>query len=142
MHAGASSSLGQSLRRDHVRSAVDIALNNGMAPQSLASLKDLVAPEVVRTIFRAFHKKSEARPSHLALMMAKTLISIAREWVKASPEHIDELKRLRSKLPGLEPGLSKKNKQVLIKLDDPGVLEPCSICPKFRLRARSAGSWK
>jgi integrase len=57
-----------------------------------------------------------------AVFAAKTLTSIAREWVRASPEHIDELKRLRSKLPGLETGLSKKNKQVLIRLDDPAVL--------------------
>lgn len=110
------------LRHDHVRSAVDIALNNGIAPQSLASLKALVAPDVVRTIFRALHKKSEGRPSHMALILAKTLISIAREWVKASPQHIDELKRLRSKLPSFEVGLSKKNKQVLVRLDDPRVL--------------------
>jgi integrase len=111
------------LRRDHVRSAVDIALNNGIAPHSLASLRDLVVVDVVRTIFRALHKKSDGRPSYLALMLAKTLISIAREWADASPEHIDELKRLRSKLPGFEAGLSKKNKQVLVRLDDPSVLE-------------------
>jgi integrase len=110
------------LRRDHVRSAVDIALNNGIAPQSLGSLRDLCVPQVVRIILRALHQKTGGSPSHIALMLAKTLTSIAREWVRASPEHIDELKRLRSKLPGLETGLSKKNKQVLIRLDDPAVL--------------------
>jgi hypothetical protein len=110
------------LRRDHIRSAVDIALNNGIAAQSLAFLRDLVVVDVVRAIFCALHKKSEGRPSHLALMLAKTLISIAREWVKAPPEQINELKRLRSKLPGFETGLSKKNKQVLIRIDDPAVL--------------------
>jgi integrase len=118
------------LRRDHVRSAVDIALNNGIAPQSLDSLTDLCVPQVVRIILRALHQKAEGRPSHLALMLAKTLISIAQEWVKASSEHIEELKRLRSKLPGLETGLSKKNKQVLIRLDDPAVLETLLDLPR------------
>ena len=85
-------------------------------------------PQVVRIILRALHQKAGGRPSHIALMLAKTLTSIAREWVRASPmEHIDELKRLRSKLPGLETGLSKKNKQVLIRLDDPAVLDACLI---------------
>jgi integrase len=117
------------LRRDHIRSAVDIALNHGIAPQSLAFLKNLVALDVVRTILRALHMKAEGKPSHSALLVAKTLISIAREWVKAPIEQIEELKRLRSRLPALEVGLSKKNKQVLTRLDSPGVLEALLALP-------------
>jgi integrase len=124
------------LRRDHIRSAVDCALNNGVAPQRLASLKDLVAPEVVRIILRALHQKADGKPCHMALMVAKTLISIAREWVKAPLEQIAELKRLRSRLPGLEIGLSKKNKQVLVRLDDPGVLDALLALPE-KLMARA-----
>jgi integrase len=55
--------------------------------------------------------------------MAKTLISIAREWVKAPTEQISELKRLRSKFPTLSPGLTKKNKQLLARLDGPGAID-------------------
>jgi integrase len=69
-------------------------------------------------------------------MVAKTLISIAWEWVKAPLEQIAELKRLRSRLPGLEVGLSKKNKQVLVRLDDPGVLDALFALPE-KLKARA-----
>jgi hypothetical protein len=78
---------------------------------------------MVRMIFRALHNRAGGESSHIALIMAKTLISIAREWVKAPTEQISELKRLRSKFPTLSPGLTKKNKQLLARLDGPGAID-------------------
>ena len=74
-------------------------------------------------IFRALHKKAEGKPSHLALMMAKTLISIAREWVKAPPEQIAELKRLRSKLPDPSGGPQQEEQAASGALDGPGCID-------------------
>jgi integrase len=51
--------------------------------------------------------------------LARTLIEIARRWVKVDTSVLEELKRLAGKVPAPLPGLTDKNKTALRQFDDP-----------------------
>jgi integrase len=109
------------LRRSQIHTALDVAVGQGIAPESLTSLAELVSPGVVKTIFRGLRTRHNGEANAYASSAATTLVTIAKEWVRASADQITELKRLRSKLPKLEPGLTPKNKQMLLRLDGPAL---------------------
>ena len=66
--------------------------------------------------------------------LAKTLVQIAREWVKVDDTTLTELKRLAGKLPAPRADLTQKNKRFLRQFDDPAVLQ--------RLRGLPQKLWK
>ena len=67
--------------------------------------------------------------------VAVTLIAIASDWVKASPDVIATLKTLRSKLGTLPIGLTEKNQALLRKFDDPRLLAALLDLPDKLWRA-------
>src|SRR6185503_15664492 len=109
------------LRRSQFHTALDIAVGQRIAPESLTSLAELVSPVVVKAILRGLRARHDGEANAYASSLATTLVTIAKEWVKAPVDQIAELKRLRSKLPKLEPGLTQKNKQMLLRLDGPAL---------------------
>jgi hypothetical protein len=109
------------LRRSQIHTALDIAVGQGIPPESLTSLTELVSPGVVKAVLRGLLARYDGKPNAYSSSLATTLVTIAKEWVKASAVQINDLKRLRSKLPKLEPGLTPKNKQMLLRLDGPGL---------------------
>ena len=109
------------LRRSQIHTALDVAVGQGIAPESLTSLAELVSPGVVKTILRGLRARHDGEANAYASSLATTLVTIAKEWVKAPADQIAELKRLRGKLPKLEQGLTPKNKQMLLRLDGPAL---------------------
>ena len=45
------------LRRNHVRSAITMAIAQGRRVEDIRSLADLVRPSIVKSVFRGFHAK-------------------------------------------------------------------------------------
>ena len=55
--------------------------------------------------------------------LARTLLQIARQWVKVDAAILSgELRRLASAVPSPLPGLTEKNKRTLRQFDDPAIL--------------------
>lgn len=54
--------------------------------------------------------------------VVKTLVSIAREWVKVGLPLMEELKQIRKRLPAIRPEMTEKNKALLRHFDDPATL--------------------
>jgi hypothetical protein len=107
------------LRRNHVRSAITMAIAQGRRVEDIRSLADLVRPSIVKSVFRGFHAKHGGTANSYVSSMATTLITLAKEWVKVPESLLSELKRLRSKITKLDSGLTQKNKATLLRLDSP-----------------------
>ena len=109
------------LNRELIRSAVTAAVEKGVPTESIANLAKLVEPEPFKHILRRRHEMAGEKANATAQGIATLLISIAKEWVKLPLEKVEELKRLRSKLPQLKTGLVAKNQRLLDQFEDPAL---------------------
>jgi hypothetical protein len=110
------------LREQYVLSAVTALVASGVAPADIRSLGDLTSPAAFKAILRQRLPKGEARASAYDEGLAKALVAITKEWVRAAPEVLEELKRLKSKLRPPPHGLTEKNKAVLREFSDPEMI--------------------
>lgn len=101
------------LQREHIHSAASAAVAAGIPIERLTSLAILVEPEAFRAVFRQLWQQDGRKLSAYTHGIAITLIAIASEWVKASPEAVATLKALRKKLGRLPSGLTEKNQAML-----------------------------
>jgi integrase len=111
------------LRQTHIHSAASAAVAAGIPLDRITSLASLVEPETFRALLGQLWHKDGRKLSAFTHGVAVTLVAIASEWVKASPDVIAKLKSLRGKLGTLPLGLTEKNKALLRKFDDPKLLE-------------------
>jgi integrase len=110
------------LRRNQIHAAVTALLESGVSPKTIRSLRDLVSPENVKRILRRRNEMIGGRENIFNHDLARTLVEIARRWVKARPAILDELKRLASRVSTPVSGLTNKNKTALRQFDDPANL--------------------
>jgi integrase len=122
--------------REQINSAVAAAVEAGIEPTRLASLKDLLEPSIFKEILRRRHVKAGGKPNALTVSIAKMLIAMAKEWAKLDPMQITELKALAAKLPKLPPGLTEKNWKLVAWFNDQGNLARFLALPD-RLWARA-----
>src|SRR5262249_21775162 len=122
------------LRRHYIHLAVTAACEAGVKATRLTSLGKLVEPEIFKEILRQQGRKNDGKPSTHLLALAKDLIAMATEWVKASADQVAELKKLRSKLVGLPRGLTEKNRALLRRLEDPRLLSRLLNLPDLMWR--------
>jgi hypothetical protein len=107
------------LQRNHVRAALTALVDSGIPPESITSLRDLVTIDNFKRILRRRHEMVGGRENVFNHDLARTLIEIARRWVKVDAPDLHELKRLAGKVPVPLPGLTSKNKARLRQFDDP-----------------------
>ena len=110
------------LQQTHLHSAASAAVTAGIPLDKITSLASLIEPETFRTLMRQLWRKDGRKLSAFTHGVGVTLIAIASEWVKASPDVVATLKELRSKLGTLPIGLTEKNEALLRKFDDPRLL--------------------
>lgn len=110
------------LRRDQFHAAVTALVESGVSPTTITCLADLVSMENVRRILRRRHEMVDGRENVFNHDLARTLVQVAREWVKVDDVILAELKRLAGKVPTPMPGLTPKNKKALRQFDDPATL--------------------
>jgi hypothetical protein len=94
-------------------------VDSGIPPESITSLRDLVTIDNFKRILRRRHEMVGGRENVFNHDLARTLIEIARRWVKVDAPDLHELKRLAGKVPVPLPGLTSKNKARLRQFDDP-----------------------
>jgi hypothetical protein len=118
------------LRREHVLTAVTALIKAGASIERPTSLAALVAPAAFKAIMRhllARPIRSESNASEHGV--ARTLVAIAKEWVRPEPSDLIELKRALSRVPAVKTGLRPKNTALLARFEDPDVLSGSSRCP-------------
>jgi len=116
------------LRRDEIHAAVTALVESGTKPSAIRSLADLVQPDNLKRILR---RRLECKTNTFNHFLGKTLVQVARDWVKVDAEEALELKRLVSKMPAPVAGLTDRNKQALRQFDDPAVLRRLYCLPEI-----------
>jgi Phage integrase family len=107
------------LRRNQIHAAATALLESGVDPKTIRSLRDLISPDNVKRILRRRNEMVGGRENIFNHDLARTLVEIARRWVKVPPVALDKLKRLAGKVPTPVSGLTNKNKTTLRQFDDP-----------------------
>ena len=92
------------LQQNHVHAAVTALVESGISPKAITSLGDLVTIENFKRILRRRHEMVDGRENVFNRDLARTLIEIARRWVKIDAAVLAELKRLASKVPAPSSG--------------------------------------
>jgi integrase len=123
------------LQQTHIHSAASAAGAAGIPVDQITSLASLVEPKTFRALLRHLWQQDGCRLSAYTHGVAVTLIAIASEWVKASPDEVATLKELRSKLGTLPSGLTEKNKALLRRFEDPRLLNALIHLPDKLWRA-------
>jgi integrase len=111
------------LRRDQIHAAATALVESGVAPADVTSLGAIVTPDTLKRILRRRLEAQGGSHNTFNLDLGKALVQIAREWVKAEPATLTELKRLVGKMPVQFSGLTDKNKRFLRQFDDPLVMQ-------------------
>jgi integrase len=107
------------LQQNHVHAAVTALVESGTPPKAIRSLSDLVTIENLKRVLRRRLEMVSGRENVFNHDLARTLVEIARRWVKVDTSVVEELKRLAAKVPAPLPGLTDKNKTALRQFDDP-----------------------
>jgi len=108
------------LRREHVLTVITALAKGGISVASITSLDSLVTPAAFKIVLREMLARPYRSDSNASeQLVAKTLVAIAREWVKPDLGQLSELKRLLSRVPAVKPGLRPKNTLLLARFDDP-----------------------
>ena len=94
-------------------------LESGVSLKTISSLGDLVSPDNVKRILSRRNEMVGGRENIFNHDLARTLVEIARRWVKVRPVALDKLKQLASRVPTPVSGLTNKNKTTLRQFDDP-----------------------
>ncbi len=110
------------LQRNHVHAAVTALAESGISAERITTMGDLVTIENFKRVLRRRHEMVGGQENVFNHDVARTLIEIARRWVKVDDEALAELKKLAGKVPVPLPGLTKKNKTRLRQFDDPANL--------------------
>ena len=124
------------LRRDEIHGAITALVQSGKDPSAIQSLADLVSPNHFKSILRT---RLECETNTFNYFIGKTLVQMARDWVKVDPQVYAELKRLVSKMPAPVAGLTEKNKRALRQFDDPAVLRSPLLVVRNPLEGSEAG---
>ena len=87
------------LRQNQIHAAITALVESGVTPNAITSLADLVSPENFKRILRRRHETVGGRENVFNHDLARTLVEIARQWVKVDAAALAELKRLAGKVP-------------------------------------------
>lgn len=125
-------------QRGHICLAASVlARHEGFGtPQALA---DLIRPEAFKTVLRHYHNRAEGKPSAQAILVAKTLIDIARYYEKMPETAVRELKAIAAKLPARPFDLTPKNKALLRELESDETRARLLFLPGCLIRKVDAG---
>lgn len=109
-------------RRNLITLAASAWVHRGHDRERLQSLADLVAVEAAKEIFRHYLGQNRPRAPAFLHGLAQMLFSVAREWVRVEPGHLEGLRNVRRRLPAVPPGMTGKNRALLRQFEDPGTL--------------------
>jgi integrase len=102
--------------REHIRLAFHVLLAANCPPENLASL---VEPESVKIVLRHYFGSNDRHePNAFVVGLGKTLIAIAKTYLRLDEPELGKLKKLTGNLPPVPFDLTEKNKKLLRHFDD------------------------
>jgi integrase len=113
-----------------LRAFLSALVHQGLDPQRLVSLADIVPVEVVKNGLRFFLNRSGGNKSKQAYNLARMLAAIARHWVKVDAVHLEQLRAICRRLDPGKPGLTDKNRDRLRQFDDPANVRALVTLPQ------------
>lgn len=102
-------------RKAHIELAASAYVSRGHNIDDFQSLADLVEPERVKEILRAYVERDK---TDFARALATTLILIAKLYVRAEPALVEELKAIPRKLGPQQKGMTEKNRASMRQFED------------------------
>lgn len=90
---------------------------SGRDPKTITGLCDLVTPDAAKAALRAQYERNGGRKTGQLANYARTLINVARHWVKSCEEDIDKLRALARSITPKTGGLTDKNRARLRQFD-------------------------
>ena len=111
------------LRRKQIFAALTALRDAQVEVCEISSLADLLMPEHVKSIIRQRYEATGRKPNAFNEGITRTLMAIAKEWVKPGNAQIDELKSIVARLPKLPSGMTEKNRKFLREVSDSAVKE-------------------
>lgn len=105
-------------RRKSIELAASALIHRGDAIENVTSLADLVAVDAVKEVLRYYLERRNSEPTQFLRDLLKTLIRIARHWVRVDEEHLKGLKDLQHRMGPDRHGLTDKNRACLRQFDD------------------------
>ncbi|MDZ4736871.1 MAG: site-specific integrase [Rhodospirillaceae bacterium] len=118
------------LQQEHVRVAASALIGQEAPSERIRSLADLVEPNSFVAILRRLLLDHGGKANAWTEGIAKTLISIAKLWVRVDTDALNKLKVLQARLPKLQPGMTRKNRETLRQFDDDGNLARLLTLPQ------------
>lgn len=117
-------------RRTQIVLAASALVHRGHDRESLQSLADLVDVEAAKNILRHYLGQNTPRSPAFLGNLAQTLFSIAKEWVRVDPDHLEGLRNVRRRLPPVPPGMTAKNRSLLREFEDSETLRRLLSLPR------------
>lgn len=103
-------------QRAHIRLSFDVLLEANCPPRDLAGLVGLESVKIVLRHYLGSHDGSE--PNAFVINLGKTLVAIAKTYLRLDEPELARLKKLTGKLPPVPYDLTEKNKKLLRHFDD------------------------
>ncbi len=124
-------------RRFQIRQLVSALALQEHDLRRLTSLRDLVEIETVKLALRFFWERQggERVPNSQIQGLSSALVAIAQHWCKIEPDHVEELKRLKSVLTVRHKGLTPKNRERLRQFTDRSNIEALLMLPERMFEA-------
>jgi integrase len=110
------------LRNQQILSAATALVQSGTSRDEITSLASLVTISGFRAIMNQRLQKHDGKPNAYEYSLAKALVAIADEWSRPGDSIVKELKRLLKKIKNVPSGLTRKNRELLKRLEDPATL--------------------
>lgn len=99
--------------------AINLLAETGVPPSSIRCIADLTTPDAFKRILRQHLAKNDNEGSYETFFLAQFLKQLAREWVKVDEDTYAKLKKTAKKLPEQKFEMTRKNKLLVGKFDDP-----------------------
>ncbi|TIM13262.1 MAG: site-specific integrase [Mesorhizobium sp.] len=113
-----------------VHLAASTLVQTGVKATSVRTLADLVTVDAFKRILGKRHEVTNGLPSHENFQLAWLLVRLARDWVNVNEEILAELKYLAKRVPALALKMTRKNKLLVMRFDDPDLQKRFLTAPE------------
>ncbi|MGR3715311.1 MAG: tyrosine-type recombinase/integrase [Thermohalobaculum sp.] len=117
-------------RRKQIRSLAGALVVQGVPPSTLTDLRATITLERCKLALRYFWDKAGAKPTTHTAQLAGLCLMIARHWVHLPPHEITHLKDVAERLTPKAAGISDRNTERLLALEDAGRLRALLTLPE------------
>ena len=120
-------------REWQLRAVASALVHQGVPPESIISLRDLVQVDAVKRGLRFFWERKNGASSHLQGIGA-ALQAVARHHVKLSTEELNAIAGIVRRVSPTESGMSQKNRTRLRQFDDETNVQRLLTVPQLLMR--------